>query len=94
MKLKWTHRALRQVDDAFAYIAQDNPTAAQQVVERIAEASRKLLDHPNIGKPGRVAGTREWVVTGTPYTIFYVLTGDTVEIIRVLHSKQSWPPKR
>lgn len=94
MKLKWTHRALHQVDEAFVYIAQDNPTAAQQVVERIAEASRKLLDHPNIGKPGRVAGTHEWVVTGTPYIIFYVLTGDTVEIIRVLHSKQSWPPKR
>ena len=94
MKLKWTHRALRQVDDAFAYIAQDNLTAAQQVVERIAEASRRFLDHPDIGKPGRVAGTREWVVTGTPYIIFYVVKDDTVEVIRVLHGKQSWPPKR
>lgn len=94
MKLTWTRRALRQLSDAHDYIAYENPVAARQVVERIAHAARHLLEHPKIGKPGRVSGTREWIVAGTPYFVVYVQAGDAVQIIRLLHGKQGWPPKR
>lgn len=93
MKLTWTRRALRQLSDAHDYIAFENPAAARQVVERVAHATLHLLEHPKIGKPGRVSGTHEWIVAGTAYFIVYVLAGDTVQIIRLLHGKQSWPPK-
>lgn len=94
LKLKWTHRALRQLLEAQEYIARENPGVAEQVVARIAKASRRLLDHPQIGRAGRHPGTREWVVMNTPYFIVYVHANNTVQIIRVLHSKQDWPPKR
>lgn len=53
LKLKSTRRALEQLVEAQDYIAQDNPTAARQVGERIAEATRLLLTQPRMGHRGR-----------------------------------------
>jgi len=92
LKLKWTRRALRQLAEAQDYIAKDNPTAARQIAERIAEAARLLLTQPEMGRPGRIAGTREWVVQRTQYFLVYRLYEDTLQILRVLHGKQDWPP--
>jgi toxin ParE1/3/4 len=94
LRLKWTQRALRQLLDAQEHIARENPTAAKQVVERIATAASRLLHYPMMGRVGRISGTHELVVNRTPYFIVYVLMGDTVQIVRVLHGKQSWPPQR
>ena len=91
MKLRWAKRALRQFKQAQEYIAQDNPVAAQQVAQRIADASELLLTQPNIGRPGRVGGTREWVVNKTPYLIAYRIESDELQIVGIIHSKQLWP---
>ncbi len=93
LKLKWTRRALRQLLDAQEYIARENPAAAKHVIERIAAAAGRLLHHPRMGRAGRITGTHELIVNRTPYFIVYVLVNDTVQILRVLHSKQDWPPK-
>jgi toxin ParE1/3/4 len=58
---------------------------------RISDAVRRLLDFTESGRPGRITGTRELVVTGTPYIAVYALTGATVRILRVLHGAQAWP---
>ena len=47
-----------------------------------------------MARPGRIAGTREWVVDHTPYFIVYRITSDTLEVLRVIHGKQDWPPTR
>ncbi|MEE4302901.1 MAG: type II toxin-antitoxin system RelE/ParE family toxin [Wenzhouxiangella sp.] len=91
MKLKWTRRALEQLAEAQDYIAQQNPAAAGQVGERIAEATRKLMTQPRMGQRGRVAGTREWVIGRTPYFLVYKLEDDELIILRVIHGKQHWP---
>ena len=51
----------------------------------------QLADHPRLGRPGRVRGTRELVVAGTPYVIAYRIEADAVVILRLLHGKQKWP---
>ena len=91
LKLKWTKRALQQFRDAQEYIARDNPAAAGSVAGRIAQATRLLLTQPQMGRTGRVKGTREWVVMHTPYLLAYTVENDTVLILRVIHSKQDWP---
>ena len=91
LKLKWTRCALRQLIHAQDYIAQDNPIAAQAVAQRIADAARLLPTQSRIGRPGRVKGTREWVVKQTPYLPVYALEVDAVHIVSVIHSKQRWP---
>jgi addiction module RelE/StbE family toxin len=91
LKLKWTKRALLQLIHAQDFIAQENPVAAQAVAQRIADAARLLPNQTRIGRPGRVEGTREWVVKQTPYLLVYAIENDAVQIVSVIHSKQRWP---
>jgi toxin ParE1/3/4 len=49
-----------------------------------------LTDTPEIGRPGRVEGTREPIVPRTPYIVDSV-EGEMVTILRVLHGAQEWP---
>ena len=91
MKIKWVRLALNDLDEAGEFIAQDNPKAASRVLKRIWDAVHMLADHPHAGRPGRVPGTRELVITDTPFIIPYRVVEDTVQILRVLHGKRKWP---
>ncbi|MFG1192599.1 type II toxin-antitoxin system RelE/ParE family toxin [Xanthobacter flavus] len=91
MKLVWSAFALADRDGIFTHIEADNPRAAIAVDERIATAARRLVDFPESGRAGRVAGTRELVITGTPYVAAYAVTAETIRILRVLHGAQRWP---
>ncbi|WP_371349411.1 type II toxin-antitoxin system RelE/ParE family toxin [Ancylobacter sp. IITR112] len=91
MNLVWSALALADRDSIFSHIEADNPRAAIAVDERIAGAARRLIDFPESGRPGRVAGTRELVIPGTPYIAAYVVTVEKVRILRVLHGAQRWP---
>jgi toxin ParE1/3/4 len=91
MRLVWTDLAIRDLASARAYIAQDNPPAADRQVERVLAAVANLLQFPAIGRPGRRAGTRELVISRTPYIVAYRLRGDAIELLRVMHSRQRWP---
>ena len=91
MKIRWLRTALRNLDEQAGYIAKDNPEAAVRVVARVRDAIQRLVRHPSLGRPGRVPGTRELVVSGTPYVIPYRVRGGQVEILRVLHGARRWP---
>jgi toxin ParE1/3/4 len=93
MPIKWLRTALRNLDHHAIYIAKDNPDAARKAVERVQAAVGRLTQHPNMGRIGRVPGTRELIVGGTPWVIVYRIRAHAVEIIRVLHGAQKWPPK-
>ena len=93
MKVKWVRLALNDLNEAAEFIARDNPKAASRVVKRIWDAVQVLADQPHAGRAGRVHGTREMVVTGTPDIIPYRVVEDTVQILRVLHGKRKWPKK-
>ena len=66
MKLRWTRPALSDLVEAQNYITRENPIAAPQVAQRVWDAALQLLTHPDLGRPGHVTGTREWVVAKTP----------------------------
>jgi len=91
VKLTWSAFALSDRDAIFTYIEADNPAAAILIDERIVSAARRLLDFPASGRLGRIAGTRELVINGTPYVAAYAITETTVRILRVLHGVQEWP---
>ena len=63
------------------------------MVERIRSAVQNLARHPALGRTGRVSGTRELVVSGTPYIVPYRVRGRTGEILRVFHSARKWPSR-
>ena len=92
MKLIWSRAAVRGRERQIDYVAERNPGAAARLEQRIIDATDQLIDHPRIGRAGRVSGTQELVVARTPYIVIYEIEGDAVRIIRVLHSAQRWPP--
>ena len=75
----------------FDYIAEDNPAAARRMVARLREAAGRLSRTPQQGRPGRVPGTRELVLAGTPYIVAYRTEGGQVQILAVIHGAQRWP---
>ena len=94
LRIRWTRRAQRQLDEALDYIAEENPIAARQVAARIYQATRLLKDNPLMGRPGRVVDTREWVVKDTAFLLGYQVGNNELAILAVLHSKQHWPDDR
>lgn len=91
MQVKWLRRALRNLEQEAAYIARDNPLAAARLVAEVDAVTRLLTLHPDMGRPGRVPGTRELVMPDFPYIIPYRVREQRVEILRVFHTSRRWP---
>ena len=91
MRVKWLRTALANLNAEAEYISQDSPAAAARTVAAIVHAVELLKQYPALGRPGRVPGTRELVVRGTPYIVPYRVRGDAVELLRVFHAARKWP---
>lgn len=94
MRVEWLPTAERNRESQLAYIAERNPRAAIAMGDAIEAAVVRLADYPESAPPGRVPGTRELVVTGTPYVVVYRVESSTVVVLRVLHGAQRWPPSQ
>jgi toxin ParE1/3/4 len=82
---------LRNLDDEAAYVAAENPDAACAVVARVLTAVAMLGERPELGRPGRVPGTRELVVQKTRYIVPYRVKRDAIEVLRVFHTSRRLP---
>jgi len=91
VRVNWLRTARANLIAASEYIAQDNPDASARTVAAITSAVENLERFPAAGRPGRVPGTRELVVSGTPYIVPYRVRGNVVEVLRVLHASRKWP---
>jgi addiction module RelE/StbE family toxin len=89
----WSPRAIEHLTRLRSYIARDNPRAATRVAGALLGAVERLAELPHLGRPGRIAGTRELVVPGTRYVVPYRLRGDRLEVIAVFHARQKWPQR-
>ena len=90
MILHWTESALKDKDSHVDYIAQDNLRAAISVGDEIERQVELLAEHSKLGRVGRVKGTRELVIQGTPYIAAYKISGDCIYILRILHGAMNW----
>ena len=92
----WSRDALDNIKRQVAFIAQDNPSAARHLADRIRDAGRNLGDMAT-GRPGRVTGTYEKPLGRLPYVIAYALrpigSRESVVILRVIHTSRDWPPE-
>jgi toxin ParE1/3/4 len=91
MKINWRWSAVEDIENARHYIGQFNPTAATRVLDTIRANVLRLAGSPESGHPGRVEGTREFVVPHTPYLIAYTVIADQLIILAILHHAQNWP---
>jgi toxin ParE1/3/4 len=93
MRVRWLRQALSNLDDEAGHIALDDARVAQLVLQRIFDAIAQLPEQPGLGRPGRVPGTRELIVTRTRYIVPYRVRGEVIEILRVFHTSRR-PPDR
>jgi len=91
MKRLWTRSAISDLQKIRSYIEQDNPEAASRIGKKIVELVDQLVDFPKSGRVGRVKGTRELIVSGTPYFIPYRVKDRQIQLLRVLHGRQEYP---
>ncbi|WP_322030556.1 type II toxin-antitoxin system RelE/ParE family toxin [Paraburkholderia sp. J76] len=87
----WSPLALADREATFNFTVADNPRRAIVWDERISASVRRLRHFPNLGRVGRVGGTRELVVESTPFVLAYRYANESLTILRVLHSSRRWP---
>jgi len=91
--LFWTPEAKQDRNEIYDYIEADNPAAALMLDELFSKNAGHLLEHPGLGRAGRVKGSRELVVHAN-YVLIYDLVDDWVRVLRVLHAARQWPPAK
>ena len=91
MRIQWHPLAITDLAELMTYIAKDSLNAAYRMHNEIRRQTSILATHPEAGRVGRVAGTRELVITGTPYITAYRLSSEVITILRLLHGAQRWP---
>jgi addiction module RelE/StbE family toxin len=89
--VKWTACAIKHLYSLHAYIQERNAPGADEVVNKVTSAVEWLSQNTKAGRPGRIVGTREWVVRQTPYIVAYDVTSTTLRILAVMHGAQQWP---
>ena len=93
MQIRWLRAARKNLNAATSYLAKDNPEAAQKMYAHIRRSVDALKEHPEMGRPGRIFGTRELVITGYPFIVPYRIRENEVQVIRVFHTSQRLPEK-
>jgi toxin ParE1/3/4 len=93
MRVRWTKPALRDLEEIGDFIVCDNAIAAAKTVAAILDQAEAVATHPHLGRAGRIAGTREFVVAHTPFVVPYRVVGDDVQILAVFHGARRWPER-
>jgi toxin ParE1/3/4 len=91
VKLRWTAVAADDLKSVHEYLSENAPAHADAMVQRILSSIEVLQRYPHLGRQGRLEGTRELVITGSPFIVFYRLRKNQVEVLGVLHAARKWP---
>jgi toxin ParE1/3/4 len=90
--IEWTEQATRQLDQAYDYIAFSNSEeVAAQITIQIVTSVQQLAAFPMSGRLGRVRGTRELIISNTPFIAAYAIEKARIVILALYHGAQQWP---
>jgi addiction module RelE/StbE family toxin len=90
MAIVWLEGAVDDLNEIVDYIAARNPAASAKAAAALHDAAAHLDSHPQMGRRGRLGGTRELVVARFPFIIVYRTLRDRVEVLRVIHGRRDW----
>jgi toxin ParE1/3/4 len=90
MKLRWATAAADDLQAINNYLQMHHPTLAASTTRTVYNAIKRLKSHPNRGRPGRRADTRELVLAPLPYLVIYRVESEHIEVLRILHAAQDW----
>lgn len=91
--LKWSPRALSDVQRLYRFLAPKNPDAATRAVRAIRAGVKILAHQPEAGRPAEEMGSefREWVIGfgRDGYVALYRYEGDEVVILAVRQGREA-----
>lgn len=87
-KLRLTETADRDLDRIEAWLESLEFANTKRTLSRIADAFA-MLARRDVGRPGQIAGTREFSVPNAPYVIVYVVKDHDIEVVSVFHTAQN-----
>ena len=90
MRVVWTPEALQDRVDVWNYIAADNPRTAACMDELFSDSAVRLADHPKLGRPGKIQGTRD-LIPHESYRLVYEISGETEWMLALVHTARQWP---
>ena len=83
MRVKFTPRALRDLERICHYIATDSPAAATRVSAAIWTLAGMLSEQPDVGRRTSRDGVRSIPTPRLPYIVFYRPLDGEIEILNV-----------
>lgn len=84
MKVRWSQRALVNLERIADHIAADKPLAARAFATSVRHKVAALADFPLLGRPGAYQDTRELVVHRN-YIVMYRLRAAEVQVLQIWH---------
>jgi toxin ParE1/3/4 len=89
--IEWTEQAARQLDQAHDYIALSNrEDVAARITLQIVAGVQQLAVYPMWGRAGRVTGTRELVISNTPFIVEYAIEKAAIIVLALYHGARHW----
>lgn len=88
---KWTKQAVEDLNSAYDHLSTESPHLIPMTIEVILSSIKQIKMFPESGRPGRVDGTRELVITTIPFIVVYRKKSETLEILSILHQLRKWP---
>lgn len=90
--VRFTRSAQSDLLEAWLHVAEDNPDAADHLLDKIERDAMALADQPMMGRarPELGEGLRS-LQTATPYVLFYISVDEAIVIVRVLHHARDIP---
>lgn len=94
MTVALTEAAEADLAAIYAYYAERSGTSADRVLGTLLRAINGLAIFLLLGRTGMVLETRDHAVMCYPYRIVYHINDghQVIEVWRVMHSAQQWPP--
>jgi len=90
VSVAWTIEAEQDRFEVWGYIAADDIDAAIHMDQLFTAAADRLAEHPMMGAPGRIPGTRELVIHDN-HRLVYEVEEDDVRVLALVHAARKWP---
>jgi len=94
LNVNFTPQAIADLSEIHAHIAQFDRNAADRVLSRIRQVIEIFENFPLLGREGIIEGTREFAISGLPYTIVYwIISASDLDILTIIHQRKRYPPQ-
>lgn len=96
MKLRYSRRATADIRAAVTWWRANRPAAKDLLREELRRAVTLLKAQPRLGAPALdvpVKDVRRWLLSSSSYFLYYRVSSDAVEVLRLWHTSRGSRPK-